>query len=85
MKSILSVFLRGGFCRRLVAIVAGAWLTFAAGSVFAQLGFKVERIVGGLDRPLYATPAPGDASGLYIVQQRLGGSGPNLTTGNILR
>jgi hypothetical protein len=49
------------------------------------VGFRVERILGDLNHPLYATHAPGDPNGLYIVQQRDAGSAPGLTSGTILR
>lgn len=48
-------------------------------------GYELELVASGLDKPLYATSAPGDPAGLYIVQQRDAGTGPGLHTGTIVR
>jgi hypothetical protein len=76
-----------GFQRAFALCVLICVMTWAlsAGQALAQVGFRVDRIVGGLNHPLYATHAPGDANALYIVQQRLADTGAGLTTGNILR
>src|SRR4029079_470951 len=57
----------------------------SASHLCAQNAFKVERIMSGLNRPVYSTFAPGDPNGLYVVQQREGGSGAALTTGSVFR
>ncbi|MBX3322088.1 MAG: PQQ-dependent sugar dehydrogenase [Phycisphaeraceae bacterium] len=41
-------------------------------SVAAGQGYVVEQIAGGLNHPLDLAQAPGDATGLYIAEQRFG-------------
>lgn len=72
----------------LAALLTASW-AHLVGACAARAsdapGFRVERIVGGLNHPIYATHAPGDPDGFYVVQQRNGGFGDELTTGSILR
>ncbi len=54
----------------MMAITAG-WLLGLSGER-AQAQYNVERVVGGLNQPMFVTQAPGDSSSLYIVERNDG-------------
>ena len=64
-----------------LVLLVSAWSSGRAQAV----GFAAELVASGLDKPLYATHAPGDPGALYIVSQRDGGSGADLNRGSIIR
>lgn len=51
----------------------------------AWAGYELELVASGLNKPLYATHAPGDPGALYIVSQRDAAFGAGLNTGTIVR
>ena len=60
------------------AVLAGA-VTLAAATAQAEIGLR--QAVGGLNQPDYVTSAPGDATGLYVVQR----AGTGGSVGDIIR
>ncbi|HEX6960582.1 MAG TPA: PQQ-dependent sugar dehydrogenase [Lacipirellula sp.] len=59
------------FLRACTAAMVAA-LTIAAASSHAA--YTVQRVVGGLNQPMFVTQAPGDNSSLYIVERNDGGN-----------
>ncbi|TWT93452.1 hypothetical protein Pla108_39460 [Botrimarina colliarenosi] len=67
------------------ASVGAVVLVVSLIGVTAPAGYELELVASGLNKPIYATHAPGDPGGLYVVPQRDAGSGPGLSTGTIVR
>ncbi|TWT89778.1 hypothetical protein Mal64_01570 [Pseudobythopirellula maris] len=77
-------FGRGGLSVRSGWLMPAA-IVVAAAAGQARAGYELELVVGGLNKPIFATHAPGDSDGLYIVPQRDSGHGAGIGTGTIVR
>ena len=55
-----------------LAVVAAMFVAICAGNSFGE--YTVERVVGGLNQPMYVTQAPGDNTSIYIVERNDGGN-----------
>jgi hypothetical protein len=55
-------------------LFAGAACVVALGHGTVRGAYTVERVVGGLNQPMFVTQAPGDNTSLYIVERNDGGN-----------
>jgi len=59
-----------GPSHRTIAAVGSGWLTLLPALAAAAAAFTFQPVATGLHEPVYVTSAPGDATTLYVVEQR---------------
>lgn len=57
-----------------IGLLAASWVLACIAATSLQAAYTVQRVVNGLNQPMFMTQAPGDGTSLYIVERADSGS-----------